>query len=852
MVFSKEHILLGILMMTIIGSFANHADSSINENVDYGASNGRESFYNSLNIILHAESYTKAISNAKEYLAEAKTLSDTDQLAFAYYNLGYLQLLKGDNNRAFNNITISYRLFKMLNNEFGAALCMDKIGRLLRRQGSYNESYEYLTRALDVFKNLNDSIGIINTYNNIGLHFRQTDNYPGAIEFYNKALFLAILKNDYLLTEIYNNIGSYYWHQNEYDSALYYYRKAINKKSNNLEVKTQQCAAINNIGNVYRRTEKFDSAFYYYDIAISQSRLSELSNLEAVNLKNYGIIYTKQGDFKRAQNAFEQSLLIAHKIKLKRIVQLNYLLLSELSELKNDYKNALFYFQKYSQVKDSIYAQEQINIIDQYETEYDLEVTAKEDAIYLKKIAEKNLSIKQQENLITIYFASILCLIIIIVFVFYRNQKNKRAKEKFQLLNDSLEEKVEVRTQHLNNEIAEHKLTGIKLLEAKEKAEESDRLKSAFLANMSHEIRIPMNGILGFANLLLMPDLSSENTTKYIGIIKKSGERLLNTINDIIDISKIDSHQMPLIFEEVNITEQISELFDFFEPQCKQKGLSFIVNNSLIPNSVILKTDKTKFNSILSNLIKNAIKFTDKGEITIDCTINKEQLMFSVVDTGIGVPLNRQNAIFNRFEQADIEDVHAKQGSGLGLSIAKSYAEMLKGEIWMESEEGQGSTFNFNLPLLDVKIQIEANPNIELETDKAEQTKINTSKLKILIAEDDEVSATYFTTILEDIDCTIIMTQTGIETVEQCRNNSDIDIILMDIKMTKMDGYQATRKIREFNNDVFIIAQTAYAFSKDREKALQAGCNEYISKPINKEELLALISKYLERVQSNT
>ncbi|MBI9039240.1 MAG: PAS domain S-box protein [Bacteroidales bacterium] len=385
-----------------------------------------------------------------------------------------------------------------------------------------------------------------------------------------------------------------------------------------------------------------------------------------------------------------------------------------------------------------------------------------------------------------------------------------------------------------------------KLIEAKEKAEESDRLKSAFLSNMSHEIRTPMNGILGFSDLLKTPDLKGSEKQKYIEIIEKSGKRMLNIINDIIDISKIESGAVEVNMKKVNINKNLNYVLSFFKPEAENKGLNLILNNTLPEKDAIIVADSEKVSAVLINLIKNAIKYTDKGFIEFGCEYfeihNSKFLRFSVQDTGIGIAKDRQEAIFERFIQADIEDVQAREGAGLGLSISKSYIEMLGGKLWLESKEGKGSTFYFTIPFNQVK---------KKEIDVENKSEINNNflnlNLKVLVAEDDEASSDYISIVLKDCAKEIINVETGAETIEVFRNNPDIDLILMDIRMPDINGYEATQQIRKINKDVIIIAQTAYGLSGDREKALKAGCNDYIAKPIKKAKLLELIQKYFTK-----
>ena len=374
-------------------------------------------------------------------------------------------------------------------------------------------------------------------------------------------------------------------------------------------------------------------------------------------------------------------------------------------------------------------------------------------------------------------------------------------------------------------------------LRQKEKAIHSDKLKSAFLANMSHEIRTPMNGILGFSNLLKEPNLSDNQQQQYIEIIEKSGHRMLNIINDIVDISKIEAGLMTVDIKESNINEQIEYIYKFFEPEVEAKGMKLIFKNSLPSKDSIITTDREKVFAIFTNLIKNAIKYSNKGEIKFGYNIKGNYVEFYVKDSGIGIAKDRQQAIFERFIQADNEDKQVRQGTGLGLAITKSYVEMLGGKIWVESEPGVGSTFYFTLPYNPVSKEKKVNQT-NLRFDVKE---LNTLYLKILIVEDDEASEALISITVKDFCKSLLKAKTGTEAVEICRNNPDIDLILMDIQLPKMNGYEATRQIRQFNKEVIIIAQTAYGLSGDREKAIEAGCNDYISKPIVKDKLLQLI-----------
>jgi PAS domain S-box-containing protein len=401
-------------------------------------------------------------------------------------------------------------------------------------------------------------------------------------------------------------------------------------------------------------------------------------------------------------------------------------------------------------------------------------------------------------------------------------------------------------------DITERKKTEYELIKAKEKAEESDRLKSAFLANMSHEIRTPMNGILGFAELLKEPMLTGIEQQKYINIIQKSGERMLNLINDIMNISKIEAKITQVFVSDTDINEQTEFIYNFFKPEAEEKGIKLFFKNTLSAKKAIIRTDKEKLYAILENLVKNSIKFTNQGVIEIGYKLIKTvsevdersripELEFYVKDTGIGISEEKKHVIFDRFRQGSESLSRNYEGAGLGLSIAKAFVEILGGKLWVESESGTGSTFYFTIPYNN-------ETKIELETEQFLTKDITIQplkrNLKILIVEDDEISELYIKKIIKAAGNEVYCARTGMEALNLCRSNSEIDLILMDIKMPDMNGYETTRQIRQFNKNVKIIAQTAFALVGDKEKAMDAGCNDYITKPINKKELMGLITNY--------
>ena len=355
-------------------------------------------------------------------------------------------------------------------------------------------------------------------------------------------------------------------------------------------------------------------------------------------------------------------------------------------------------------------------------------------------------------------------------------------------------------------DISERKKAQEELLRAKDKAEESDRLKSAFLANMSHEIRTHMNGILGFAELLKEPHLTDAEQQQYISIIERSGVRMLNIINDNVSISKIESGQMEVSITETNVNEQIEYIYNFFTPEVEKKRLLLLIKNTPPTNEAHIKTDREKLYAILTNLVKNAIKFTHTGSIEFGVEKKGSYLEFFVKDTGEGIRQQQKGIIFERFRQGGDLITRYNEGAGLGLSITKAYVEKLGGKIRVESEVGKGSIFYFTLPYNTETEAKTVNKDVSSGIGADNQIK----NLKILIAEDDQPSEMLFIMTVKKI-CKVFLTAgTGLEAVESCRNNPDIDLV------KRNEVTNITPKI-VINFFMFILLQTICNWS------LQAG-----------------------------
>jgi PAS domain S-box-containing protein len=408
-----------------------------------------------------------------------------------------------------------------------------------------------------------------------------------------------------------------------------------------------------------------------------------------------------------------------------------------------------------------------------------------------------------------------------------RMEENKALIEEYLTQNEELIRSLES-IRKINEELKVAKLN----------AEESYRLKSAFLANMSHEIRTPMNGIIGFSELLVDKDLAQDKRKYYAEIVIDSSRQLLTLVNDILDLSRIETGKVSLLYEDVVVNDLINILYAFFEPQIGNKQIRFESVKSLNNAQSTISTDKTRLRQVLTNVLNNAIKFTDEGHIKFGYTKVDQYLQFFVEDSGIGISEGMHEKIFEPFRQAELDISHQFGGTGLGLSISTKLVELLGGNMWLESKPGKGSVFYFTIPYHAVHASFK-----ETEVPLAKQS-IDAPGAVVLVAEDDDINYLYLETVLSKSRVKLIRANNGLDAVEICNRHPEITLVLMDIKMPLLNGYEATRKIKIIRPDLPVIAQTAYAMNEDRDKAAEAGCDDYITKPIKKSELLAIVEKY--------
>jgi PAS domain S-box-containing protein len=801
---------------------------NIFEDIKY--SNGLARVYLNIGLVYYV---TRYYNKSLEYYNKSKLILektyDQDILADLYFRFGELYEKKNQMSESLKYFDLSLSLYDSLKNNLYKANVYRSKSNILHILGKNDEAIKLAHLALQIGENYDNQWFNTLTHNSISTIYIDKGNFKEAIFHLNKASELANnLKSWPLLKDNYLNYSKYYSARGEYKLALDYFQKfqSMNDSIQNKE-KNEHIAQLQ---------VKFESDRSKNEIKLKEKEIQK--NLVKLQKQKLQLYLFSIGVFiilLLSIALYRQYKIL--EIKGKKIERIN----AELDERVKERTSALRLTQfSVDQASDPIFW-----------------LSKKGNYVFANKAACDKLEHSKEE----LIHSSILD--IIPNFSIHDWQELwKIIKKEKSLLIESLHMKksgsifpVEIVLNYIDHEknefafafvrdISERKQKEENLKKAKEKAEEADKLKSAFLANMSHEIRTPMNAIIGFSDLLVSEEYSLEEKKEFGNLIKNSGNSLLKLIDDIIDISIMEAGHLKLNISPQFVNTHLNEIILFFQEEKTVRGkqsVEIILN--IPPNSdkISINTDPVRFRQVINNLIGNALKFTENGRIEIGYRYeNDSVLCFFVKDSGIGIRPEKLDKIFERFNKLE-DDRRIYAGTGLGLTISKKIVEELGGIMYVESEFEKGSTFSFTLPYYNSTLSLNSHL-IEIENNI--ENKYLWKDKSILIVEDVDSNFLYLETLLIKTQAKLSWVKTGMEAVQYCKKNIP-DIILMDIQLPELSGYEATRQIRQIHPFIPIIAQTAYAFSGEKEKILEAGCNDYITKPIKPIILFEAIKKLM-------
>ena len=703
-------------------------------------------------------------------------------------------------------------------------------GLIFYYSSNYKTSLRLFFKSLGYFSSHKDKQQIADIYQNLGMVYNETNDTTKAIHYYLKSLNLnEELKNEKRIASVSHNIGVLYSSVNKPDIALSYYKEALTNFKN-IGFEEGEATAINNIGDIFEKKGCYIDALKAYKNALKIfERLNQIRSVIIVNY-NIGRSYRYLGEYELAKKFLIKSANLAEQMSLPAHKADAFLVLSEIYELQGNYKQSLEYYKEFNYIDDSIYSLASQTKITEIESRFNNELTIKELALKTKKLNKKT-------QILYVFIVGAFLFLVVIILLYVENRQKVKAQHELLKHQMHLERLVKKKTEALEFEITERKI-----------AEESDKLKSAFLANMSHEIRTPMNSIIAFSNFLKDRELSSDKQEEYINYIISCGKNLLQLINDILDIAKIEASQLKISKETCNVTELLQETFQIFK-ESKSKYLNkidFKLKKHLLHENITVVSDYNRLKQVFTNLLENSFKYTKEGVIEFGIEKIKYNLLFFYVkDSGIGIPTDKSKVIFERFRQVETSIDKKTGGAGLGLAICNNLIKLLGGKIWVDSKPGTGAVFYFTIPYL-----LPEGKNLkkfQVKTDEINKT-YNWENKNILVAEDEDLNFKVIEIAIKKTGANIFRVKNGKEAIEFCMANN-IDIVLMDIQMPVMDGYTATSKIKEFKPDLPIIAQTSFAMNEDKIKCFKAGCNDFITKPLNITLLYGKIDQHLNPKQ---
>lgn len=824
--------------------------------------------------------YEKSFMLHFEALAIFEILNDSMGIAYTLANIGNVYFSNNEFEEALNYQYKSLAIKEFLKDESQLAYSYNTIGMALIKLNDIEKALTFFNRAIEIRKKKNESLELANIYGNLGNAMLKLDRLDDAYSYLKLAeTEYTKEKADFGLALIYNTLAEIYIKRNDFTTALDLLKKAesmaISQKNSQLlmvnyelqskilvekkqfeeallliQKHARLSESIMNERKSYEMTEirvRYETSKLDTDNEILRLKVKE----QEMRLKIFIILiisltfvlialisiwqYTKnrkQGQNLAVMNRSLEQRVETRTKELKEEILAHEVLLDSLRKSEEKFKTI-------SETSPSgiIVTNEKGRIV--FMNKQLLEITDISENLFTEGTWLDRIIIEDRDEAVD-FWENIHRINHQVGEISYRMIIHEIINWFHLKVAPMFNDNVFIGYVAVMDNITPQKEFELELIRAKNKAEESDKLKSAFLANMSHEIRTPMNAILGFSDLLSSPEYDEEEKTDFVNMIKSSGKLLLNLINDIIDISKIEAGELKIQPTTFPVATVLDETYNTFKQQLDRSGkngVQLILNHRVAIEQSKITTDRMRLQQILTNLISNALKFTANGEIEFGVLHIEDHFEFYVRDSGIGIPASKLEVVFERFRQADDSHTRLYGGTGLGLAITRNLTQLLGGKIWVESVQGHGTVFYFTLP---AELESTGTENMIQQTKHI--GKLDFSNKTILVAEDIETNHHLAGLMLKRLKCNVIYATNGLIAVD-IASKSKIDLILMDIQMPEMDGITAMKKIKSMGSNVPVIAVTAFAMLDEGQKYLDMGFDGFISKPFNIETLVDAFKK---------
>jgi signal transduction histidine kinase/Tfp pilus assembly protein PilF len=784
--------------------------------------------------------YRNEYNDALDYYTKAQAIYDSigDRInsSNTLYNIGFLYDHLGENVKALAYYKQSIKTRGSLADEQDIAETLNSIGLLYYSWGDYESALEYYGQSLAMMEKANNKGGIAQTLNNLGILYYDWGQKDKALEYYLTSLGLEEeTGNEAGLAASYNNIGIVYADLKDHYKALEYYQKAL-EIDEKYEDQTGIATCLNNIGELYFELGDQQQAIKFLEQSLKIER--KLGNPEylSVEYNTMAEFYHKMGEQKTALFYNDSSFRLSQLVNSPELLMDNYLLYFHIYESLGSYKHALDFNKKYHALQDSLFTQKSLKQISAMQSKYEVDQHEKEiellnskNQLQVLELENKQMTLRRQKILTYALMSGFTVLLFFVLLFYFQIRQKKKA---YSMLDKKNKEILEKRSE---------------IIEAKEKAEESDRIKSSFLANISHELRTPLNGILGFAEIL-QKELTDPSYKEMSDVIHFSGMRLLDTLNSIIDLSVIENNKMELYLTRFNVVDLISERVSLYNVIASNKNLEIVQHCQ--SDQMIVNSDPKVLTNILNNLVDNAVKYTKDGVVTVEAGFDDEcqQPMFwiKVSDTGIGIPENRLDHIFDRFTQVSEGQNREYEGAGLGLTICKKYIELLQGSISVVSKPGIGSQFMIRLPASINLSHLQNATNDEHETRDSGDWGI---KPKILFIDRDKENLVKMTKKLSWL-CDIFAAPDQ-DTAMALAAEQNFDGIFIDFGLNAdFNGKIASDVFHDFSNneDTPITVIVSKSTSQDKlDRLLENGYSYYLSKPYTSDEIQDIVYEMISQ-----